>query len=57
MYTNNKSRTDYRVCSLCGAVLDVGERCECIDNDNKKIGYNPLSYKQRVKETIRTVTT
>lgn len=26
-------RTDYKVCPMCGAVLDVGETCEC----NKRI--------------------
>lgn len=22
-------RSDYKICPLCGAVLDIGERCDC----------------------------
>lgn len=32
-----KSRTDYKVCPLCGAALDVGEACDC--NDEYSKGY------------------
>ena len=24
-------RTDYRICPNCGASLDIGERCDCME--------------------------
>ncbi len=31
-------RTDYKCCPLCGAILDCGEKCDCIEttSDNNK---------------------
>lgn len=28
-------RSDYKICPLCGAVLDIGERCDCLDHKYK----------------------
>ena len=25
-----KTRTDYKICPFCGASLDVGEACDCL---------------------------
>lgn len=27
-------RSDYKVCPLCGAVLDIGEQCDCLESAN-----------------------
>ena len=27
-------RTDYKTCQFCGAVLDIGEQCDCMSLDN-----------------------
>lgn len=37
-------RTDYRVCEYCGAALDAGERCDCMDKAPKIAGrvYSPV---------------
>lgn len=31
-------RTDYKICGLCGAALDVGEVCDCMINAPKIAG-------------------
>lgn len=30
-------RTDYKKCPLCGASLDVGERCDCRDTEKDTV--------------------
>lgn len=32
-----RKRTDYKVCPLCGASLDVGEKCDCIEQEQTRI--------------------
>ena len=43
----SKVRSDYKICELCGASLDVGERCDCMDNVPKITGrkYTPIRRK------------
>lgn len=36
-----KVRTDYKICPLCGASLDVGEKCDC--QQEEKPMYNKVS--------------
>ncbi len=40
-------RTDYKICEYCGASLDVGERCDCMDSAPKIAGreYKPVRLK------------
>ena len=40
-------RTDYKICEYCGASLDVGERCDCMDRAPKIAGreYKPTRRK------------
>lgn len=33
-----KQRTDYYICPYCGCSLDVGEKCDCRQN-NKPVNY------------------
>lgn len=37
-------RTDYKICEYCGASLDVGERCDCMERAPKIAGrrYTPI---------------
>lgn len=30
-----KTRSDYRTCPLCGAALDIGERCDCTEEERQ----------------------
>ena len=34
MITASRRRTDYKICPLCGASLDVGEKCDCRDEED-----------------------
>ena len=34
-----RTRSDYKICPLCGASLDVGERCDCTERPR----YNKVS--------------
>ena len=27
-------RSDYKICPLCGAALDIGERCDCEEDSH-----------------------
>jgi len=30
-----RTRTDYKICPLCGASLDVGEACDCQQEEER----------------------
>lgn len=31
-------RSDYRICPLCGAALDIGEVCDCMEENDPTEG-------------------
>ncbi len=36
-------RSDYKICPICGAALDIGERCNCCECKENTPGYkSPL---------------
>lgn len=35
-------RTDYKICSYCGASLDIGEKCDCRQENTRKGIQKPL---------------
>ena len=39
-----KKRSDYKICEHCGAALDVGERCDCMEKAPRISGreYKPV---------------
>ena len=39
----------YKLCELCGAALDFGERCDCID-ENKKEGAEQCQQSRGAKQ-------
>lgn len=47
-----KNRKDYVICKICGASLDIGEKCDCqqININNKKSAtiLYPTQLKQRL---------
>lgn len=32
-------RSDYKICPICGAALDIGERCNCMEHKENTPGY------------------
>ena len=36
-----RRRTDYKICDFCGASLDVGEKCDCIETQAFKMTQEP----------------
>lgn len=47
-------RSDYKVCPLCGAVLDIGEKCDCMEQKEPKnekiIHYGSINKKAEENE-------
>lgn len=46
------SRSDYKICPICGSVLDIGERCDCVEHRARIIEtpYQSGNISDRTKE-------
>lgn len=55
-----KIRTDYKICPLCGAALDVGEACDCLQEklaaerpQKARNGAKPYKHPQTHKSALK----
>lgn len=44
----------YKVCPICGARLDCGERCDCQDEDSNSEPQKQKDEKEKVKDDRKT---
>lgn len=42
-------RSDYKICPLCGAALDIGERCDCTEEERQIIRRTQEAYRSAGK--------